>query len=68
VLWRSLFSFKFYELQDQLSAAWLGTRIKRVALSRKSIFQEEMGYLVGGSEVLLDAVDARLRSLVARCD
>jgi len=60
VLWRSLFHYKFYELQDQLSAAWLGTRIKRVALSRKSMFQEELGYLVGGSEALLDAVHARL--------
>lgn len=63
VLWRSLFHFKFYELQDQLSASWLGTRIKRVALSRKSLFTEEMGYLVGGSEVLLDAVHDRLRKL-----
>jgi protoporphyrinogen oxidase len=63
VLWRSLFHFKFYELQDQLSASWLGTRIKRVALSRKSLFQEEMGYLVGGSEVLLDAVNDRLQKL-----
>lgn len=63
VLWRSLFHYKFYELQDQLSAAWLGTRIKRVALSRKSLFQEEMGYLVGGSEVILNAVDERLRKL-----
>ena len=62
-LWRSLFHFKFYELQDQLSAAWLGTRIKRVALSRKSLFTEEMGYLVGGSEVLLDAVESRVRAL-----
>lgn len=65
VLWRSLFHFKFYELQDQLSAAWLGTRIKRVALSRRNIFQEEMGYLVGGSELLLDAVCGRLRELGA---
>jgi protoporphyrinogen oxidase len=63
VLWRSLFHYKFYELQDQLSAAWLGTRIKRVALSRKSLFTEEMGYLVGGSEVLLDAVNDRLLKL-----
>jgi protoporphyrinogen oxidase len=63
VLWRSLFHYKFYELQDQLSAAWLGTRIKRVALSRRSIFEEELGYLVGGSEVLLDAVAARIREL-----
>jgi protoporphyrinogen oxidase len=62
VLWRSLFHFKFYELQDQLSAAWLGTRIKRVALSRKSLFKEELGYLAGGSEVLLEAVHGRLRT------
>lgn len=68
VLWRSLFHYKFYEYQDQLSAAWLGTRIKRVALSRKSVFQEELGYLVGGSEVLLDAVAERLRSLGGRIE
>jgi hypothetical protein len=35
VLWRSLFELKFFEYKDSLSAAWLGTRIKRVALSRK---------------------------------
>jgi protoporphyrinogen oxidase len=60
VMWRSLFHYKFYEFQDSLSAAWLGTRIKRVALSRKSIFQERLGYLDGGSEVLLEAIAARL--------
>lgn len=65
VLWRSLFHFKFYELQDQLSAAWLGTRIKRVALSRRSLFQEELGYLEGGSEILLEALEQRLTALGA---
>lgn len=63
VLWRSLFHFKFYELQDSLSAAWLGTRIKRVALSRRSLVEEELGYLEGGSEVLLEAVARRIREL-----
>lgn len=63
VLWKPLFQYKFYEYQDDLSAAWLGTRIKRVALSRKSIFEEELGYLEGGSEVLLEAVAARLKEL-----
>src|SRR5215831_8086971 len=62
VLWRSLFHYKFYELQDSLSAAWLGTRIKRVALSRKSLFQEELGYLKGGSEILLEAITKRVTS------
>ena len=63
VLWRSLFHFKFYELQDSLSAAWLGTRIKRVALSRRSLFQEELGYIEGGSEVLLEAMARGLEKL-----
>jgi protoporphyrinogen oxidase len=68
VLWQPLFQHKFYELQDSLSAAWLGTRIQRVALSRKSLFQEELGYLDGGSEVLLEAVARRLGDLRGRIE
>jgi protoporphyrinogen oxidase len=68
VLWRSLFHYKFYEHQHSLSAAWLGTRIKRVALSRKSLFEEQLGYLEGGSEVLLEAVAERLRDLGGRIE
>jgi len=68
VLWRSLFHYKFYELQDSLSAAWLGTRIRRVALSRRSLFEEELGYLEGGSEVLLEAVARRLVELGGRIE
>jgi protoporphyrinogen oxidase len=60
VLWRSLFHYKFYEFEDSLSAAWIGTRIKRVALSRRSLMQEELGYLEGGSEVLLQALARRI--------
>jgi protoporphyrinogen oxidase len=63
VLWRSLFHFKFYEYENSLSAAWLGTRIKRVALSRRSIFEEQLGYLEGGSEVLLEVVARRIGEL-----
>ena len=63
VLWRSLFDLKFYEYKDDLSAAWLGTRIQRVALSRKSIFVERLGYLEGGSDVLLNALE---REILAR--
>ena len=63
VLWRSLFELKFFEYKDSLSAAWLGTRIKRVALSRKSIFTEELGYLEGGSDTLLDAIESRIRGM-----
>lgn len=57
VLWRSLFDLKFFEFTEQLSAAWIGTRIKRVGLSRKNLLQETMGYLEGGSAVLLNAME-----------
>jgi protoporphyrinogen oxidase len=57
VLWKSLFDLKFYEYTEDLSAAWIGTRIKRVALSRKNLFQESMGYLEGGSATLLKQME-----------
>jgi protoporphyrinogen oxidase len=60
VLWQRLFELKFYELSDQLSAAWLGTRIKRVALSRRNLLQESLGYLQGGSATLLKAMEKRI--------
>jgi len=68
VLWAPLFHYKFYEYEHSLSAAWLGSRIKRVALSRKSLLQEELGYLQGGSEVLLDAVAAAIRAAGGRIE
>lgn len=68
VMWKSLFHFKFYEHQDSLSAAWLGTRIQRVALSRKSIFQERLGYIEGGSEVLIQAIAQRIGELGGRIE
>ena len=58
-VWRPLFDLKFYEYADNISAAWLWTRIKRVGTSRESVFQEELGYIDGGSETLVRAlVDA----------
>lgn len=60
VLWKSLFELKFYEYTNSLSAAWIGTRIKRVALSRKNLFTELLGYLEGGSEILLREMEKRI--------
>lgn len=60
LLWRKSFELKFYEYQQSISAAWIATRMRRVALSRKNAFHEQMGYLEGGSEALLDALAARL--------
>ena len=55
-LWQPLFDLKFYEYADNISAAWIWTRIKRVGTSRRSLFQEELGYIEGGSETLVSLV------------
>lgn len=62
VMWKPLFHYKFYEDENNLSAAWLGTRIQRVALSRKNIFRERLGYIEGGSEVLIEKMAAAIEA------
>ncbi len=63
VMWEKAFALKFFEYQNDLSASWIGTRIKRVALSRRNLFNESMGYLEGGSAVLLDRMAGEVRRL-----
>jgi protoporphyrinogen oxidase len=54
VLWDRLFKLKFHEFTNNLSAAWIWARIRRVGRSRRNIMQENMGYIEGGSQTLLD--------------
>ncbi|MGY2137205.1 NAD(P)/FAD-dependent oxidoreductase [Pseudomonas reactans] len=56
VLWRRLFDYKFYNYTDNLSAAWIWSRIRRIGRSRYNLFREKLGYLEGGSETLLQAI------------
>lgn len=56
VLWRRLFDFKFYDYANNLSAAWIWSRIRRIGRSRYNLFRERLGYLEGGSETLLHAM------------
>jgi len=58
VLWRRLFDYKFYHYTDNLSAAWIWSRIRRIGRSRYSLFREKLGYLDGGSDTLLQALKA----------
>jgi protoporphyrinogen oxidase len=58
ILWRRLFDYKFYDFKDNLSAAWIWSRIRRVGRSRYSLFREKLGHLEGGSETLLQALRA----------
>ena len=56
VLWRRLFEYKFYDYTSNLSAAWIWSRIRRIGRSRYDLFREKLGYLEGGSETLLQAL------------
>lgn len=60
--WDQLFRHKFYEYQDDISAAWIWTRIRRIGRSRKSMMQEELGFLEGGSETLVKALVAAIEA------
>jgi protoporphyrinogen oxidase len=62
-LWDYLFELKFHEQKHHLSAAWIATRIKRVALSRNNLFTESLGYLEGGSNTLLNALEKQILAL-----
>lgn len=66
VLWERAFRLKFFEHADDLSASWIGTRIKRIALSRRNLLHESLGYLEGGSSTLLDAMVAEITRLGGR--
>jgi protoporphyrinogen oxidase len=65
-LWRKLFDCKFYEHAGEISTAWIGTRIRRIGKSRKSLMQEELGYLEGGSETLVHALCGEITRLGGR--
>lgn len=62
LLWQKLFAYKFYEHSDSLSAAWIWSRIRRLGQSRRWL-KETLGYLEGGSQRWIDALESRLRAL-----
>jgi protoporphyrinogen oxidase len=59
-LWKPLFDLKFFQYADNVSAAWIWTRIKRIGRSRRSLMEEELGYIEGGSQTLVDALCAAI--------
>jgi protoporphyrinogen oxidase len=61
-LWKPLFDLKFYEYADNISAAWIWTRIKRLGTSRRSMFQEELGYIEDGSETLVKTLVREIKA------
>jgi len=60
VLWKALLEFKFGDQAHELSAAWIWSRIRRVANSRKNLIQENYGYLDGGTNVFFKALAEKI--------
>jgi protoporphyrinogen oxidase len=54
--WKPLFDHKFYEYSDNISASWIWTRIRRIGRSRKSMLEERLGYIDGGTITLVNAL------------
>ena len=52
-LWHKLFEYKFYHFSNEISAAWIWSRINRLGKSRKYL-KEKLGFLEGGSQQLIN--------------
>jgi protoporphyrinogen oxidase len=63
VIWEPLMRFKFAEHAPDISAAWIWARMVRLSRSRRSPWREQLGYLEGGSPVVLEGL---ARDLAAR--
>ncbi len=63
IFWDKLMSLKFYEYQNEISAAWIWQRIKRVGLSRDNIFKESLGYVEGGVKVIIDTLEKTIKQM-----
>jgi protoporphyrinogen oxidase len=60
--WKPLFDHKFYEYADNISASWIWTRIRRIGRSRKSMLEERLGYIDGGTITLVNALIEGIKS------
>mgnify|MGYP003379237839 CR=1 FL=1 len=56
VIWEPLMRFKFAEHAPRISAAWIWARMVRLSRSRTNPWKEELGYLEGGSQTVLEGL------------
>jgi protoporphyrinogen oxidase len=62
-LWRPLLDSKFDGRYDDLPATYLWARTRRMSKTRDSRGREIMGWLEGGYQTLIDALEQRIRAL-----
>jgi protoporphyrinogen oxidase len=56
VIWEPLMRFKFAEHADSISAAWIWARMVRLSRSRQSPWREDLGYVEGGSQAVIEGL------------
>lgn len=59
-MWERLLHLKLYQHTDTVSATWIATRIQRIGRSRKSLLEEQLGHIEGGTQTLVDALCAAI--------
>jgi protoporphyrinogen oxidase len=62
-LWRPLLDSKFDGRYDDLPATYIWARSRRMSKTRDKSGREVMGWLQGGYQTLIDALEQRIRSL-----
>jgi protoporphyrinogen oxidase len=62
MLYQPLLDSKFGALADQISASWMWARLYRLGNSRTITQKERIGYLEGGSQLYIDALERAIRS------
>ncbi len=60
-MWQRLLHLKLFEYTETVSATWIATRIQRIGRSRKSLLTEQLGYIEGGTQTLVDALCAGIK-------
>ena len=55
-MWQRLLYLKLFQFTEEVSATWIATRIQRIGRSRKSLLQEQLGHIEGGTQTLVDAL------------
>ncbi len=68
VVWEPLLRQKFASETDNISAAWIWSRIHRLASSRDRVFREWLGFLDGGSDVFVEALVQAIASRGGRIE
>ncbi len=62
IFWMKLFKYKFFQYSDNISAAWIWSRIQRLGKSRRFL-KETLGYLKGGSDQLIESISNEIELL-----